>query len=896
MKSIAKLLLLFSLPLILFGCITEKTPDKDRVRVNSGETQTFSAVSDDASATLVWSLDGEQVASGTNEYVFEAETNTSEEPVKHLLVVREENATYQKHHSVLGLPKNIADSEKWIIEVLPSEVRIGYMDSDGDGYGDPDNPVEYEGSMPDNVVSDDTDCDDTNADINPGAEEIPCNGVDENCDPSDDCQEQNTYYEDADGDGYGNPEVSQTAATAPEGFVEDNTDCDDGDSAVNPGAQEVCNGFDDDCDGEIDEGVKDTFYADADGDGYGDAASSTTACTAPEGYVENADDCDDTNADINPGAEEIPCNGVDENCDPSDDCQEQNTYYEDADGDGYGNPEVSQTAATAPEGFVEDNTDCDDGDSAVNPGAQEVCNGFDDDCDGQIDEGVLSTFYADADGDGFGDPGVSEQACDAPQGYVADNTDCDDSNAEINPSAEEVCNQIDDNCNGEVDEGLDMYTYFADVDGDGFGDPSSSTETCQTTAPEGYVDDAADCDDTNAAVNPDAVEVCDNGIDDDCNDLVDSEDPECGVTPATNVSATDLDSGRTDIEVTWDHPGGEGVTYNIYRSPWEEDGEYELVGSSDSTSFVYEQTWEADVSAHIGPTPALAPKGDMSAAEYDEAKIEFINALIAYREMALPYLFDFKAPAYFKVEACRGTECADMSGADQGRAEYIHTEEFSEIAQHVIPSWGYPQLLALADAPSGASGLNWCGLDVCGPGGGIVMGRVAFSGGQVAVDVFYEDYTEAIDAYPSAYFLANGELNGLQGLIDANNNVFTLAGDFTIDLGGVGPIDMAVYVDINAEDPDTGEQYHSGYATITYKGETYSYSLPLNPVDASVSLDAEPIEPIVPVRTDRPGWSATGTEMPLPLAEDPPGNNCGRNADPAQLPLQPECPDSQVAE
>jgi hypothetical protein len=177
------------------------------------------------------------------------------------------------------------------------------------------------------------------------------------------------------------------------------------------------------------------------------------------------------------------------------DCDDAQLLYADLDGDTYG--------AGAPVACgVASNTDCNDGVAAINPGAAEVCNGIDDNCNGLTDDGlVFVTYYADVDGDGFGNAASSVSTCDgAPAGYVADNTDCDDAqllyadldgdtygagapvacgvasntdcndgNAAINPGAAEVCNGIDDNCNGLTDDGLVFITYYADVDGDGFG-------------------------------------------------------------------------------------------------------------------------------------------------------------------------------------------------------------------------------------------------------------------------------------------------------------------------------------------------------------------------------------------------------------------------------------------
>jgi hypothetical protein len=268
-----------------------------------------------------------------------------------------------------------------------------------------------------------------------------------------------------------------------------------------------------------------TWYADGDGDGYGNAADTLTACSVPPGYVANNLDCDDTNALINPGMTEL-CNGIDDNCSgAADDGIPYYTYFLDADEDGYGDATNSVTLCDTilPIGYVMDNTDCDDTNALINPAMSELCNGVDDNCNGVADDGIpYYTYYLDADGDGYGDAASSLYVCEAtaPEYYVISSLDCDDSNADINPAASEICNDLDDNCNGIVDEGLPYFTYYADADGDGYGNPGAPLLVCFTTPPAGYVTDNTDCDDTNAGIYPGADEVF-NGTDDNCNGEID---------------------------------------------------------------------------------------------------------------------------------------------------------------------------------------------------------------------------------------------------------------------------------------------------------------------------------------------------------------------------------------
>ncbi|MEQ1721371.1 MAG: MopE-related protein, partial [Nitrosomonas sp.] len=396
-----------------------------------------------------------------------------------------------------------------------------YADADNDTYGDALVSIVSCTGAPTGYVVDATDCNDNNAAINPGAAEV-CNGIDDDCDGlTDEGLIFLDYYVDVDGDGFGNPNVTPINSCNPVvGSVANSGDCDDNNNAINPNATEVCDLVDNDCDGLIDEGVQSTFFVDFDGDSYGSSAGAILACSPPLGYVTNSLDCDDNNAAVNPAALEV-CNGIDDDCNGlADDGLVFLTYYVDADNDGYGDASATGVSSCNPiAGSVTNNGDCNDNNLAINPAAIEVCDLVDNDCDGLIDEGVQSTFYADVDGDGFGNAASSVLACSAPLGYVTNSTDCDDNNAAINPAALEVCNGIDDNCDGLADDGLTFVTYYADADGDTYGNALVSQSTCNG-APVGYVVDATDCNDANAAVNPGATEVC-NGIDDDCDGLTD---------------------------------------------------------------------------------------------------------------------------------------------------------------------------------------------------------------------------------------------------------------------------------------------------------------------------------------------------------------------------------------
>jgi hypothetical protein len=195
------------------------------------------------------------------------------------------------------------------------------------------------------------------------------------------------------------------------------------------------------------------------------------------------------------------------------------TYYADVDSDLFGNLNAALPACSQPSGYVTNSTDCNDSNSNVNPNATEVCNTFDDDCDGLTNEGIsFVLYYQDNDTDGFGNPNVIQNACSPPIGYVTNNSDCNDSNALVKPGATELCNLIDDNCNGQVNEGLVFVNYYLDTDLDGYG-AGNATNSC-TPVSENYVTNNLDCNNSNANIRPNATEIC-NSIDDNCNNLID---------------------------------------------------------------------------------------------------------------------------------------------------------------------------------------------------------------------------------------------------------------------------------------------------------------------------------------------------------------------------------------
>ena len=392
--------------------------------------------------------------------------------------------------------------------VYPGATEIPYNGVDDDcDESTPDDDLDGDGHLSAD------DCDDGDATVNQDATES-CNGIDDDCNGDVDDAVGDLWYADYDGDGFGNPDIENQACDGESGTVADDTDCDDTDDTIFPGADEDCDEEDDDCDGTVDEGVQTTFYVDADGDGEGSDDLTTEACDVPTGFAEDDHDCDDGDASISPNATEI-CDGVDNDCDgdADSDAVDRETWYEDADEDGYGTSDSNTESCDEPSGFVDNDDDCDDSDADLNPD---------------------TVWYLDADGDGYGRAGFTAESCEQPSGYVDDDTDCDDLDADTNPDT----------------------VWYEDADGDGFGETSSRTTSCEQ--PSGYVDDDTDCDDDNGDSYPSADEICD-GEDNDCDGSADigvlGDDADCAGESCADVLADDSSNADGDY---WLDPTGSG--------------------------------------------------------------------------------------------------------------------------------------------------------------------------------------------------------------------------------------------------------------------------------------------------------------------------------------------------
>ena len=430
----------------------------------------------------------------------------------------------------------IAGNDDPDVRTLPT----WYADTDTDGFGNPGAPTRA-CLMPAGTVPNATDCNDADPQTHPDADER-CDSYDNDCDGAiddadDDVVQAPVWHRDRDRDTYGHPTDTRTMCL-PSGEYDtlDGTDCIDLWAFVNPGRNDsVGNTLDEDCNGALScytdvdgdgaagsrpgdvvgttcdvpgfsstisdcddddpEIQRFTYWADLDNDTYGNPNSALIACVPPAFFATRAGDCDDTRADVYPGAIEQPGDERDGDCDGTELC------WTDADGDTFGgmlsqpSPDLSCRAP----GESRRSDDCHDGDPSIHPGAPErIGDGVDADCDG------TELCFVDQDGDHWGVPIVAPVlglSCDGP-GVAPELGDCDDAAPERHPTAPETCASGDNDCDGLTGDAdpdvADAPAWWPDADGDGLGDSTAPPQRA-CAAPPAHVSDATDCDDTRAA-------------------------------------------------------------------------------------------------------------------------------------------------------------------------------------------------------------------------------------------------------------------------------------------------------------------------------------------------------------------------------------------------------------
>jgi hypothetical protein len=398
---------------------------------------------------------------------------------------------------VIGAPNG--NGGMGVVYLIRGEVpRQWYSDTDGDGFGSASvaTPVLDCVPPPGQWVSNELDCDDGNVSIHPDALEL-CStaGVDDNCNGSideDGATDAPFWAKDTDNDQYADAFESlvQTCVSPGTGWTRNDdvlgSECldpaSDNDTNTHENANEVCDDKDNNCNGEVDDGNAGIWYVDVDGDGYGSDGEFfpyTAPCGArpKPGYVNNKDDCNDRDGSVNP----------------------KTRWYRDNDGDGVGNnAQPYRESCTKPAGpWVRGNNDCNDDDNTVSPLLAEVCEPElspqkDNNCNGNPNDTLAAiTWFLDDDGDGEGSSTILGRFCGKPAKSSKITGDCDDNQAQAFHGNEEVCEagnyaaQIDNNCNGQVNDTAQAVLWMGDGDDDDYRGTVFSLRRCDDPNPGG---------------------------------------------------------------------------------------------------------------------------------------------------------------------------------------------------------------------------------------------------------------------------------------------------------------------------------------------------------------------------------------------------------------------------